>query len=154
MLNVLSLILSVNSALASPSACKAFRSEQTIGVVATSPLKTYLALGLTFPQSGELISIGLTAARILDPDAWVSFEDPSEKEVDRLWDSMVRAHAAWGLEANAGKDFVRLVAKGFVDQAGYGALTVTKLLAFVDRHGGEGLSARKKKLREVDQGIS
>ena len=140
--------LVTSSASANDRDCRAFESPAQTSRAKIGPLKFYLTINLTFPQSIDVITLALTAARILDLDAWETFHSLPEPDAKTAWSAMTRAHRAHGIGAEINQKRVELLLHEFVYRASYAEMTVSELLQYISRGGGN-TADRKREYSEA-----
>ena len=126
------------SAFGSHVSCRAFRSAET------DPLKFYLAINLTFPQHGDLIVIGLTAAQTLNQAVWDRFQELPGDDVKKVWTAMVRAHQAHGVLKDVDEFEVWQLLQTFLHQGFHSVHSSRDFLAYIERRSGLKLVERRR----------
>lgn len=113
------LIILMGSSAAHASAASCSHAFMTSAELSTelekdALIKNYLGLNLAFPQNSEFIQIGLTAyyfSRLQNPLTVTKLED---KDVERVWTAMKRAHAAHGVNVDVSFNHAGNTMAGFL----------------------------------------
>lgn len=136
------------SVFANGRVCRAFVAKAKPQLAHANPLKFYLTTNLTFPQSIDAITIALTAARILDQDAWETFHNLPKPDVKKAWSTMTRAHRAHDIYADIDQKRVELLLHEFVYRAGYAEMSMTEFVGDILGQN-EDIADRRRQYSEV-----